>query len=85
MFKNVTDFFGIYKSHNDFDKKANERMIFTKEDDGVISKKIRYDEESGTWKAANEAPGTNPKPFWHSTRGDDQCLAKSGEQNLQTW
>ena len=63
MFKNVTDFFGIYKSNNDFDRNANERMIFMKEDSGPISKVIRFDAQSRSWSVANEAVGTIPKPF----------------------
>ena len=85
MFKNVTDFFGIYKSSNNFDKNSNERMIFTKEDSGPILKVIRFDAQRRSWSVANEADGTIPKPFWYSTRSEDQCVAKSGMPNLQTW
>ena len=85
MFKNVTDFFGIYKSNSNYDRSANGRMVFIKEDSGPISKVIRFDVQSRSWSAANEAVGTNPKPFWYSTRKEDQCVAKSGMPNLQIW
>ena len=85
MFPNVTDFFGVYKSDNTFDSLVNERMVFKKVDDSIISKVIRFDKERKVWIASNEVPGTIPKPFWYS-KSSEQCLAKSQDnENNQIW
>jgi hypothetical protein len=89
MFENVTDFFGVYRSVNNFDETANGRMVFKKDGNGQISKVIRFDIKQQVWIAGNEASGTIPKPFWWS-RSDERygtrCLATVlGTENKQTW
>ena len=61
-------------------------MIFTKntKDKNLISKVIRFDMRRQQWIAANEAPGTIPKPFWYF-KSKQQCLARIGTDNDQQW
>ena len=85
MFRNVTEFFGLYTHNNNYDETSNGRMVFTKKaENALISKVIRFDKQKGVWVAANENKDTIPKPFWYS-ESKEQFLAKIGMANHQKW
>lgn len=83
LYRNLTDFFGIYTP-----KKftSSGRMIFEKEEEAAIKKRLRFDHTKNIWTISNEADGTIPKTFWYST-SKERCVAKSTEkeENVNNW
>ena len=81
-YKNITEFFGLYKLF-EFEE---DRMIFQKDEDREVKKRITYNPKAEIWEVRQEADGTFPKPYWYLPR-DHKCLAKSTEQekNKNLW
>ena len=68
LHKSLTDFFGIYKL-NKYERKTG-RIIFQKDDDKAIKKRLLYSLENKIWTLGNEAEGTIPKIFWYYPSDD---------------
>ena len=83
-YKNLTEFFGIYKLFSY--EKITKRMIFQKDEEREVKKRIHYNPEDQIWEVRQEADGTFPKPYWYLPR-DEKCLAKSTdkERNKNKW
>ena len=83
-YKNLTEFFGIYKLYEY--EVTTKRMIFEKDEEREVKKRIHYNTEDKVWEVRQEAKGTYPKPYWYLP-GDEKCVAKSTDQerNKNNW
>ena len=61
-------------------------MIFQKDEDREVKKRITYNPDTKKWEVRHEADGTFPKTYWYLPR-DEKCLAQSTDQerNKNKW